>query len=174
MASTMAVTVNDYDQRVTEWLTAHGITFSISKIGEEEGFPSERRTGKAPALYHDVYKAEFRRLNDSGVLVVPKYYQSAAHSASQIKREKCKCHGYTYHKSWCPRGSKPETPSAYSVLSGITKSDPGTFRDFCDDYGYDDDSRSAEQTYFAVQDEWSRVRRFFTAEELDELMEIAQ
>lgn len=70
------------------------------------------------------------------------------------------------------KGQKKTTVQAYDVLAAITKSDPGTFEDFCGDYGYDTDSRKAEQVYFAVQKEWSKVRTFFTAEEIAELQEI--
>ena len=63
--------------------------------------------------------------------------------------------------------------SAYDVLACLTKSDPGTFEEFCSDYGYDSDSRRAEQTYQAVREEWRKVQAFFSAQELAELQEIA-
>lgn len=62
---------------------------------------------------------------------------------------------------------------AYDVLACITKADPGSFEDFCSEYGYDTDSRKAEKTYKAVVQEWKKVERFFSAEELEELWEIA-
>jgi hypothetical protein len=64
------------------------------------------------------------------------------------------------------------SPSDYSILACITKYDPGTFADFCADYGYEVDSRKAEKVYFSVQDEWSNVRQLFTNEELEKLQEI--
>ena len=62
-------------------------------------------------------------------------------------------------------------PSAYDVLTCLTKYDPGTFKDFCADFGYSDDSIKALETYRAVQDEWSEVVLMFN-DCLDELMEI--
>lgn len=67
---------------------------------------------------------------------------------------------------------KDPNPVAYDILSCIQKYDPGTFENFCSDYGYDNDSRRAEQTYHAVVKEWSKVQRFFTADELAELQEV--
>lgn len=64
------------------------------------------------------------------------------------------------------------TPTACDLLACLTKSNPGTFDNFCDEYGYDNDSRSAERTYNAVVQEWLKVSSFFTAEEIDELQEI--
>lgn len=65
-----------------------------------------------------------------------------------------------------------EIPSAYDLLSCIQKYDVGAFEDFCSEFGYDTDSRKAEQTYQAVLKEWKKVSRFFTEMELEELQAI--
>jgi hypothetical protein len=65
------------------------------------------------------------------------------------------------------------TPDAYSVLACLQKYDPGTFENFCGDFGYDLDSRKAEKTYKAVVREWEKNERFFTNSELTELQEIS-
>lgn len=72
-----------------------------------------------------------------------------------------------------PRAKKRIVPTAYDVLACVTKSDPGTFEDFCSDFGYDTDSRKAEGVYRAVIKEWRSVERFFTPEEITELQEIS-
>lgn len=63
-------------------------------------------------------------------------------------------------------------PSAYHVLACLTKNDPGTFADFCADFGYDSDSIKAQKIYFAVQEEWNAIRRMFSNEQIDQLREI--
>lgn len=68
------------------------------------------------------------------------------------------------------RGSIPPTP--YDVLASITKYPPGDFENFCADYGYDNDSISALNTYKLVSREWDKVSAFFTSSELEELAEI--
>lgn len=70
-----------------------------------------------------------------------------------------------------PRG-KRKTVQAYDLLAAITKNDPGTFEDFCSEYGYDTDSRKAEEVYRAVVKEYAKVRKFFTPAELEALQEI--
>ena len=67
---------------------------------------------------------------------------------------------------------KAAVPSVYDVLACLTKYDPGTFEDFCSDYGYDNDSRTAERIYFAVQKEYTQLARLFTPGQMEELAEI--
>ena len=64
-------------------------------------------------------------------------------------------------------------PTAYDFLACIS----GTyynedFSDFCDEYGYDTDSRTAYATWQAVNESAEKMESFFTPEELTELREI--
>lgn len=67
---------------------------------------------------------------------------------------------------------KAAVPSVYDVLACLTKCDPGTFENFCSDFGYDEDSRTAERIYFAVQKEYTQLTKLFTPEQMEELAEI--
>lgn len=64
-----------------------------------------------------------------------------------------------------------KAPTMYDILACLTKSDPGSFKDFCADYGYDEDSRKAFEVYVSVQKEWEQVNNLFH-DVLDELKEI--
>lgn len=70
------------------------------------------------------------------------------------------------------RKRKDAVPTEYDVLACLTKCDPGTFRDFCLDYGFDSDPVRAVKTYFAVQEEYDNLCKIFTREQLEELAEI--
>lgn len=70
-------------------------------------------------------------------------------------------------------GGGGNPPTAYDVLACLTKYDPGTFENFCSDFGYSEDSRAAERTYKAVIKEWQKVSKFFTSDELEQLQEIS-
>lgn len=63
-------------------------------------------------------------------------------------------------------------PTAYDVLACLQKYDPGTFEDFCADFGYDEDSKSADKTYIAVMREFKQLEKIFTTEQMEELREI--
>lgn len=64
-------------------------------------------------------------------------------------------------------------PTAYDVLACLTKSDPGTFENFCSEMGYDSDSRKAEKIYKSVCEEWAKVTQFFTDAEVGQLQNIS-
>ena len=63
-------------------------------------------------------------------------------------------------------------PSLYDVLSCLQKYDVGSFEDFCSEFGYDEDSKSAEKIYKAVVKEYEAMSRLFTNEEIEVLNEI--
>ena len=65
-------------------------------------------------------------------------------------------------------------PCVYSILSCLTKYNPGTFEDFCNEFGYDIDSRKAFVTYEyeAIKDEYSNLAMLFNEIEMEELQEI--
>lgn len=67
---------------------------------------------------------------------------------------------------------KPTKPTNYDILACLIKYDPGTFENFCSEFGYDTDSRNAERTYKAVVNEWQNICALFTDAEIEELAEI--
>lgn len=67
---------------------------------------------------------------------------------------------------------KRTAPTAYDVLACVTKYDPGSFENFCQEYGYNTDSRQAERMYFDVVREYREVKRIWTEEEIEKLREI--
>ncbi len=69
-------------------------------------------------------------------------------------------------------GKGTKKPTSYDVLACITKSDPGSFEDFCSEFGYNIDSRKAEKIYKSVVEEYEHVNNFFTETEIEELQEI--
>jgi hypothetical protein len=65
-----------------------------------------------------------------------------------------------------------QEPTIYDVLTCLQKYDVGTFENFCDEFGYTNDSRKAEKIYKAVIKEFNSMGRLFTPDELDLLNEI--
>ncbi len=61
-----------------------------------------------------------------------------------------------------------KAPSEYSILSCLTKYDPGSFDDFCSEFGCDIDKR----TYNSVVKEWQNVCMIWSDDEIEELLQI--
>lgn len=67
---------------------------------------------------------------------------------------------------------KGTPPTYYDILSSLQKYDVGDFEDFCNEFGYDNDSRKAEKIYKAVLNEYNNMKMLFTDEEFKILSEI--
>lgn len=65
-----------------------------------------------------------------------------------------------------------KVPSAYDVLACLQKYDVGTFKNFCDEFGYNTDSIKAENTYKAVVNEYQSLCTLYSDAELEKLQEI--
>lgn len=63
-------------------------------------------------------------------------------------------------------------PTEYDILACLQKSDVGTFDEFCSEFGYDNDSITAYKIYVAVEDEYKKLTRIFSKEQMIELQEI--
>ena len=63
-------------------------------------------------------------------------------------------------------------PRPYDILACLSLDNSSDFNDFCSSYGYDNDSRIAEKTYKAVQEQDENLERIFSVKELDKLQEI--
>lgn len=61
-----------------------------------------------------------------------------------------------------------EKPDLYTVLDCLTIFDPGSFSEFCGNFGYSEDSKSAERIYKSVCREYKAVCRLFPEDEIIE------
>ena len=64
---------------------------------------------------------------------------------------------------------KGKEPKLYDILTCLQKYEVGTFEDFCDEFGYDNDSISAKKTYKAVSKEYDKMCTLFNNDELEVL-----
>lgn len=89
----------------------------------------------------------------------------------QVYKMRISRNGKSYTFDFGASIADPSEPTMYDVLAAFTKYDPRDFENFCGDYGYDEDSRTAEKTYKAVKKEFAAVERLF-GDILEELQEI--
>jgi hypothetical protein len=68
---------------------------------------------------------------------------------------------------------KKKTPNAYDVLTCLEKYDNDNFENFCNNYGFDIDSRKAKKVWLAVDKEYKALQTLYSDAEL-ELMQLIQ
>lgn len=168
--------MSEYTEQAEQFLTDTGTTFTITYLYTGPYFPDDKDN-------RDIY--QFTLQNSRGVYSA-KFGDSIANSEARALFRKYGPRAPIVG-GWSPPRDIQEAkkykqiltnkrylpPLAYDVLACLTKYDPGTFADFCGDYGYDVDSIKAQKTYFAVQEEWDGVRELFTSAQLEQLQEIS-
>lgn len=152
--------ISEYEQQALDFLTKYEITFDAKFIENGKHFPDDKEK-------RDIYELTLAKGNRK---IFFRFGQSIAHSKpSKDVLDRAAM------KSWGHRAKllkQVKQPTAYDLLASITKYSPGSFENFCGDFGYDEDSIKANNTYKAVCEEWFKVESFFTDEQLAELQEI--
>lgn len=67
---------------------------------------------------------------------------------------------------------RPIEPNSYDILSCLTKYNPGTFENFCSEFGYDTDSKRADIIYNLVKEEYKNVCTIWSEKEIEELADL--
>ena len=94
------------------------------------------------------------------------------HNDEIIKRAGISLSGLRYSKTGRAEVLELRKPKAYDILACLDTYASNDFADFCANYGYNEDSRIAEKTFHAVQEQQNNLRKLFTHEELARLNEI--
>ena len=171
-----------YDEAAKKFAQAINLEFKCEFLKNDKHFENDKET-------RDIYTISLIRKTRKYVfqfgqsIIDSQYYQDVRFKERTYTLSgKCRTGNYNivdiekYNKSNgvipALKLVKGKEPSLYSVLACLTKYDPGTFEDFCSEYGYDTDSRKAEKIYKAVKEEWLNVQALFNDDELEILQEI--
>jgi hypothetical protein len=172
--------ISQYEKQANDLLEKFNITFRVELIGRDcplfcEDALADRDMDKLDTfprsthIHGKHYRCMFRRNDDSKPMSID-FWNSYADEEQN----------YTVHNRWIVpftlrnkyKGLGLTHVSAYDVLACLTKYDPGSFRNFCSDFEYDTDSKRADATYYAVQEERRKVQNFFSLEEIEQLQEV--
>lgn len=171
----------DYQQQALDFLKSTGTSFEQKFLRNAKYFPGDKEPRDIYQITlqrkQRIYTFEFgQSINDSG------FYYKINKNTYPIDRKRLDMHESKlrfkirmenhFFDSKLDTIHYPVSPAAYDVLCCLTKYNPGTFEDFCGEYGYNTDSRSAEKTYNAVVNEWQNVAMLFNDNELEQLREI--
>jgi hypothetical protein len=159
---------SEYDAKAEAFLKKTGTTFNAVFLKHDKHFKDD----KVP---RDIYEVSLTR---GSRVFKCNFGQSIAHSGRFIcwdvaggrkvnDHKEAKCIGYQLE-----RNKAFEEVTAYCVLASMQKYDPGSFKDFCANFDYDDDSIAAREVYEAVSKEFSDLQKLFSDEELEEMQEI--
>lgn len=151
-----------------------------SKQLKQTTMKNQTATTAAPEVNeYDQQAAEFMKATKTRITV--RFYDHAK-SFSDDKEERdiymitlrTPASQYTFKFGQSIKNSDQATPPRpYDIFACFTKYDTGTFENFCDEFGYDNDSRAAERTYKAVCRQYNALCRCYTTEQL-ELMQAIQ
>jgi hypothetical protein len=132
--------------------TLNGLTMKAVYIGEgKDGFDGKPWT-------HDKWTCVFSR---NGQSVSFDYSTGTGH------RTKVRFSEWNYENE-----VRPTVPGMADVLNCLIMDADAvgmSFADWCDNFGYDTDSRKAERTYFACQETGEKLRKVLTREEIETL-----
>ena len=176
-------TQTNYDQQANDFLSLTQTEFICSFLKHGKHFQNDKET-------RDIYSITLKRgsrsytfnfgqsLNNSGF-----YYTKGRQKIDLDRKFLDMPKQINWHirnkvdSSFMNNGKSdvvhyPVTPTAYDVLACLQKYDIGTFEDFCSEFGYDTDSRSALKTYEACKEEFTNLQTLFTDSEIELLQEI--
>jgi len=176
----MKTTETNYEQQAIDFLAKTNTAFTAEFLKNGKHFPNDKEV-------RDIYKITLKRgqrtfsFNFGQSIMNSQYYQDPIKERTYTLNGGARTGNYSIndvekYKNGFPINAikliKGTAPTAYDVLTSLTKYDPGTFDDFCSEFGYDEDSKSAEHTYNAVKEEYLKVISLFTDEEIEQLREI--
>lgn len=168
--------ISTFEQQANQFLTSTNTDFKIDFLKNDTHFDGETEC-------RDIYKVTLKRGSR-------KYIFNFGQSTSKSKKYLDTLNGNEFTPTGaCLKGRlkvinlsflldfckevKGIPPTSYDVLACLTKSPVYDFADFCSEYGYNEDSRSAYKTYKAVKREWENIAILYSDEEITRLQEIS-
>lgn len=175
----MTQEISNYEQQAIDFLNATGTTFKAEYVKTGKYFDDDKEQRDIYEITLQRGKREYKfkfgnSINNSGEFILFDARLKAEFGRAFISKkelDKLKL-GFHDKAAYTQQNKNFKVPTAYDVLASLTNNDPGTFEDFCSNYGYDTDSRKAEKTYKAVLDEWKNVQALFNDEEIEQLQEM--
>jgi hypothetical protein len=180
--------MNEYEKQAADFLKLTGTEFKAEFLRHGKHFDSDTES-------RDIYNITLKKggreyqfnfgqsLNCSGHFkidgdwfVTEKMEQSGTpvksfNDSKKLRQAIYRC-GAGFNSYSIIKNKDLKVPTAYDVLACLTKYDPGSFENFCSEFGYDTDSRKAEKTYNAVKQEYDNLARLFNEAELELMAEI--
>lgn len=161
--------VSETEQAVLDWLTSIGVSFSIVGLGKRRRDEWECDEWSIDLTHKD--KPETQNFS---------YYTGIGHrvlDASTADRIRHDYKGTRRLQSALEAAAKPHLSHPvgllYSCLMEMSACEQ-SFSSWCEEYGYDTDSRKAFATYEACQENTDKLYYILSREEVEQLSELLQ
>jgi len=168
--------ISEYEQKAIDFLKLTNAEFKVEFLRNGKYFYNDK-------YERDIYKITLTRGNR---IYSFEFGQSIANSGNWFVKDKNPKFTKSFDDksratNWAEKignsfnvikNPNKKEPNSYDVLACLTKYDPGTFENFCDEFGYGTDSKNAEKIYFSVKEEYLNITRLFSDAEIELLQEI--
>lgn len=169
---TLKAKMNSQDVAIVEYLTALGVIFSAKYVCETT------RDGWAC----DEWRVKLVKRAESGgkmAELATAYYTGTGHRASKTPMpQSVKINPRSLHaEQWFAQNVRPMAPTAASVLYSLildAASAEQNFLDWCDEYGYDSDSRKALGMHEACCETRRQIAQVFSKTEQNHLQTLLE
>lgn len=156
------------EKAVAEYLTAHGITFKADYIGQRK-----REGWDCDAWICGLYKGKLAETFEYFTGLGHRQYRNGVTPSIVFAGGP----GTVYRERYDAGHKKPVTPPAAGVLHSLILDSSAigqSFESWASDYGYDTDSRKAEEIYRACQRNTDKLQRILTRADLEALEALLQ
>lgn len=171
--------MNEYDEQAEKFLKKTNTSFKSEFIKYDKYFPDDEDK-------RDIYQITLTRgerkysftfgnsINASGHYI---YFSCKGRERIHLEKNekgllKLRWNGEMLNRGNSEKNENFKEPTAYDVISGLTKYDVGTFENFCSEFGYDIDSMMAHRIYCNVVKEYDNLKMLYSDEELEKMSEI--
>lgn len=162
-------TTNDYEKQAEDFLAKHNLVINAEQAVPQTA-PNWAKDGKhgiqwsitiakLTKIPEDIKHRKFSELDS----FIEKQIQFFFWSSIKDKED---------HERNNPYNRPHKKPTAYAVLANLYNTGLDTLEDFCANYGYDIDSKTAENTYNACIELNAKIESIMTPEAIEELQEI--
>jgi hypothetical protein len=166
-------------EQLSDFMQRHGVTVQFHKAGIDRSGDCVQfryqaqvtRAGKSEFFDYSGGVAAFLSSRDRALLVAPvrDWRGLCGHILKGTRLIDCPDVAAAYERIYS--ASKPEAESLLDCLK-LDASGPDTFEEWASEYGYDTDSRQAEATFRACQDNSRRLKSLLGREAFAELQQL--
>jgi len=161
----------DYEKQAQNFLEKTGTEIKIEYIKTGKYFEDDKYPRDIYGVILSKGGREFRFTFGNSLIKSGRYWKEGDYRRGILTSEKPRVSSLDWVKN-----KNFAAPNPYDILATMTKYDPGTFAEFCRDFGYDDnplsDYHKIKRIYEAAKDEYNNLEKLYNDSEMELLREI--